>query len=747
MLHSVRYWVAFKGGRMLLRKEQWRAAASLLSRATKLAPHHWESHNNLAIALLKLGRWEEAAGMAQRAISLNPTAADSHDFFGIALLQMERWDEAVAAYRRAIKVDPARYDSYDRLGMAMSRLERWDEVIDTYEAALKLDAGRHAAHLRMGVALQRLLRWDAAAAAFRRAIALAEDDPGAAADYLTGLQLNLASVEAQLAASKGGGAAAVALTLHPGTEAHITRGVELLVLKRWSEAAVELAKGSALTPGLGALHFLRVDPLIRLGRFEEAVAAHHQAAASGGDMPGLPGQSAAARFAQRQAAFWSAGNLGAQVFAVERWLEQLSIVLDQTEVKPGPRLLFVLDNDFGELTTVKYFVLGQELVGRSTLLLPERLYMFNVDAIPGRTHRYASVDDILKVLERERPEIVFLCSGYLLCEHLGFTLDDLARLVDQLRERGCRVVTADPYMGMLSQRDPRSLISIDIPTAYSNFPVEQLANAKRAAEERMWAGFTKSEQILRDTYHLYPSYCGVAGEAAETDARNVAFFNARLVQPTLTTREEAAKPHWMFILGGPDCDIQALFEGDAFVDIMASKLLETRAAGRHPILIAPNEFIDKLMPRMPTAEGIDILSYIPFTRFMSLLLSAEHVFYWNAVSHSLLMRLFNGLPIVQFDRGHLLRIAPAIHDRIVEWYYQGWEPPIRDHREPLTLETVESWAADYRQQAARLVERFRQAPSPEEMLADLMRRPMTPGLKANVGSSDRRERVTGGEAA
>jgi hypothetical protein len=33
------------------------------------------------------------------------------------------------------------------------------------------------------------------------------------------------------------------------------------------------------------------------------------------------------------------------------------------------------------------------------------------------------------------------------------------------------------------------------------------------------------------------------------------------------------------------------------------------------------------------------------------------------------------------------------------------------------------------------------------MLADLMRRPMTPGLKANVGSSDRRERVTGGEAA
>jgi Flp pilus assembly protein TadD len=94
---SVRHWVAFKRGSMLLRKARWRQAASLLTHATTLAPEHWESHNNLAIAFLKLGRWEEAAGMAQRAIRLNPTAGDSHAFFGIALLQLERWDEAVVA--------------------------------------------------------------------------------------------------------------------------------------------------------------------------------------------------------------------------------------------------------------------------------------------------------------------------------------------------------------------------------------------------------------------------------------------------------------------------------------------------------------------------------------------------------------------------------------------------------------------------------------------------------------------------
>ena len=197
--------------------------------------------------------------------------------------------------------------------------------------------------------------------------------------------------------------------------------------------------------------------------------------------------------------------------------------------------------------------------------------------------------------------------------------------------------------------------------------------------------------------------------------------------------EAASKPHWLFILTGADCGVQMLFEGEAgFADIVASKLVETLAAGRHPILIGPRAFVEELMQRMPTVEGIDILSQCPFTQFYSLLLSAEQVFYWNVVSHSLLIRLYNQLPIVLFDRGHLIRTAPAIYDRIVGWYYQGWEPPVRDHREPLTLDTVEGWADEYRREADRLVERYRRAPSPDEMIADLMGRAPTPGFHAGV---------------
>jgi hypothetical protein len=261
-----------------------------------------------------------------------------------------------------------------------------------------------------------------------------------------------------------------------------------------------------------------------------------------------------------------------------------------------------------------------------------------------------------------------------------------------------------------------------------------MARFKRVLDEQAWNVLRHSEQVLRDTYHLYPSYCDVAADdVAETDARNIAFFNDRLLRPAPVGSEVAGRPHWLFILATADCEIQAVLEGETgFVDVVASKLVEALAAGRHPILIGPRAFIDQLMPRMPTAEGIDILSQCPFTQFYALLLSAEQAFYWNVVSHSLLIRLYNQLPIVQFDHGHLIRTAPAIYDRIVGWYYQGWAPPLRDHHEPLTLDTVEAWTEEYRPHAARLVERYRRAPSPEAMIADVMGRAPTPGLQASA---------------
>jgi tetratricopeptide (TPR) repeat protein len=711
-LRQVRQWIAFKRGSRQLQKERWQPAASLLGRAVELVPHHWEAHHNLTIALLKLERWEEAAGMAQRAIRLNSRAADSHDLFGIALLQMARWEEAVAAYRRVVMLDSGRVDAYDRLGMALWRLGRWNDVVEACEAGLRLDGGRLALHNRLGVALLQVGRWDAAALAFRRAIELATNDPAAAGE-IPALLSSLASAEGRRPKASNDEAA------------HLSLGVELLKRERWEEAVAELTRDGRLAPDAATWQFLCVDPLIRLGRLGEAVAAHQQAVAAGGPFPQLPVCPASQRFAEREAAFWTAENLGPEVVAVERSLKDLTVVPDQAI--PGPKLLFVLDNDFGELTTVKYFLLGQALAARATLLLPERLYAHNRDALPGRTRRYRSVADVLEVVDREQPAIVFLCSGYLLWDHLSFAPEELALLVDGLRERGCRVVTADPFLGMLSEQSPRTLIHIDVPRNHPVWTAEQLASATRPQEERMWANYTASEHVLGHAYHLYPTRC-------EESGRNLGFFNDRLLFPRSSRPPESGRPHWLFILTGADCEMQMLFEGEnGFLSIVARKLVEALAAGRHPVLIAPKAFTEPLIERMPTAEGIDILSHRPFNQFMSLLLSAEQVFYWNAVSHSLLIRLFNRLPIVLFDRGHLVRNAPGIYPRVVSWYYQGWEPALRSHHEPLTAHTVEGWAADFQREAGTLVARYREAPSPEEVVEELMRSE-APAMPAGAAS-------------
>jgi hypothetical protein len=640
-LAAARYRIAFDGGTLLLRHRLWWPAAFLLRRAIRMAPSHWEAHNNLAIALLKLERWEDAARAAEQAVRLDPGSGESHDLLGISLLQLERWEEAVTVYRQGLKLEPGHYATHHRLGMALLHLERWDAAAET----------------------------------LRRAITLASDDPGGA-PQVADMRMNLANA------------------------------MDRRQNQRGSPSSAPVA-----------------DP----------------------------------DDAQRQTAFWSVENLGADLFAVERWLADLTVVADP--VPAGPRLLFVLDNDFGELTTVKYFLLGQELAGRSTLLLPERLYVHNREAIPGRTRCYGSVADILEAADRDQPAIVFLCSGYLLCEHLSLAPEELARLVDGLRERECRVVTADPYLGLLSKQDPRTLISFELPrelaikflaekygAAVTGQPetLQRMAESRRAAEEGVWANLRQSERILRDACHLYPSYCDVAADdEADTDARNLAFFNDRLLRPVPSLQMGAPKRHWLFILASTDYDLQRVFEGIAgFVDIVANKLTETIAAGRHPVLIGPGPLIDQVLARLPSAEGIDLLSHCPFTQFMSLLVGAEHVFYWNAVSHSLLIRLFNRLPIVLFDRGHLVRIAPAVYRRIVAWYYQGWEPPVRNHHEPLTLETVEGWGADYRRQADRLLERYRRAPSPEQMIADLMSRTLAPPTASVAHHSTRSERST-----
>jgi hypothetical protein len=109
-------------------------------------------------------------------------------------------------------------------------------------------------------------------------------------------------------------------------------------------------------------------------------------------------------------------------------------------------------------------------------------------------------------------------------------------------------------------------------------------------------------------------------------------------------RRRPATPHWLFHPRQPDCENQAVFEGG--LRRHRRRQADRDACGRPASDSDRTEGVIDDSAAHAHSGGIDILSQCPFIQFYSLLLSAEHAFYWNVVSHSLLIRFYNQLPIV-----------------------------------------------------------------------------------------------------
>ncbi len=75
-------------------------------RAADSLPELPELHNNLGVALMRLGRSSEAGTEFERAAALDPEEADYHVNLGLARLALKQPSSAVAEFERARKFDP-----------------------------------------------------------------------------------------------------------------------------------------------------------------------------------------------------------------------------------------------------------------------------------------------------------------------------------------------------------------------------------------------------------------------------------------------------------------------------------------------------------------------------------------------------------------------------------------------------------------------------------------------------------------
>ncbi len=398
----------------------------------------------------------------------------------------------------------------------------------------------------------------------------------------------------------------------------------------------------------------------------------------------------------------------------------------------SPRLLFILNNDYGELGLAMYFLQGRGLADSTTLLLPPRLFAKNRNTLPGQACEYASIEDIVRTVDETEPDIVFLFSGYILPLHQIISLEAMASLMQFLSGKRCKVVTSDPFFGIFSRMNPDDVSATESLRLFDAEILKDQSWAYRLSTTfgniRILRQFTAASDLIKDTIHLYYTRTDPHDESIAVSTDNIAFFNPSLVRAedeSGNAGSDAEQEHkqWLFILGSVDYELQTSYYGEPkFIDILANKMQEVLQAGRRPVLLAPDECVQKLRSRVPIPARKGLLTFCAYEAFSSLLLEAEYVFYWNLASYSTFLRVINGLPMFMFDEGHLARHVKPMHERMVRWYYQNWTPPSLNQHKKLDVDVLADLAGDYRRDTARIVANLEALPSPEEVIQNLYSR-------------------------
>lgn len=142
-------------------------------------PRHAVAHNNLGVALSKLGRYWEAERQFRLAIGIKAAYPDAHFNLANVLRLTGRVEESELPLRRAIKLQPSYVDARSSLGLTLTFLGRPRDARECFEKVLRASPRHVEALAGMGRVAGLEGRFDQAEAAYRRVLELDPKMPGA----------------------------------------------------------------------------------------------------------------------------------------------------------------------------------------------------------------------------------------------------------------------------------------------------------------------------------------------------------------------------------------------------------------------------------------------------------------------------------------------------------------------------------------------------------------------------------------
>jgi hypothetical protein len=395
--------------------------------------------------------------------------------------------------------------------------------------------------------------------------------------------------------------------------------------------------------------------------------------------------------------------------------------------QPEPRVMIVVSRDTEELSLAGSFLRGQHVAAGARILLPDNLYAAHREGLPAPALQYATLDNILRAVDEHQPDLVCLFSGYLLNVEKVLSFGSVETLLHRLRDRGCRMVTSDPLLGLLSRL---TLAQVDAGMLALGEPGWKRWLNRVAVRLR---GKVIDVPHLDDVTHLYPT------SIPRRDDRvpRVAFFNPASVGGAGESQaggdgqgqggSHTARPRWLFTLSAMELQCQeALLGPREFTEILLGMLRYAVAVERDPTLIAPPSIVHRLANALPSS--VELLSFCPPVEFEMRLLDAEYLFSWNAFSVSHLARIANELAVFLFDRGYYSRTIKPFYAIARECHFGGWEPSYVDQRQLFSPYVLAHLAKPQKPVMRALRERWQLSPTPDQLVDQLMRAGIGPEL-------------------
>ncbi len=374
------------------------------------------------------------------------------------------------------------------------------------------------------------------------------------------------------------------------------------------------------------------------------------------------------------------------------------------------KLLFIVSFDYGELGNALHFIDDIYPEYSPVLLLPPEFYKnreFNPDY---RIYQYHTLGDIRQVVQDENPAGVFFFSGYLLTLDNVSTVISMARLIRFLKNRQIKILTSDPFVGQVG--NPFNLSFTDIIASRKGVGRSRSHLTSWVLKGRLFIIY----RLLKKMPHIYP------GPFRQSDFPDMScFYSCDYSKYRRRDFKPSADPEksWLFVLSQVDFDLQYHKKGTAFIDDFEQRIKEVLQMGGSCTISCPDNLRLMLKERLPGSCRLNIYSSLPYADYMTKLIQAEYVFFWNFFSFSLIYRILNRRPVFFFSEGHVSTIIPAIMEIGIRNYYQGWIPPKLNIAVPLNSETLKLQSRDFRSNAEQIIRGFRRCPAPKQIIRSI----------------------------